>query len=68
MPNNGVPGLNDSSVFNPFRNLLAFNKGYPTTLIVLCSLVKEVGTNTEDSRVNLKVGKQTPKPTSKRYK
>lgn len=34
-----------------------FNKGYPTTLIVSCSLVKEVGTNAEHSKANLKVGK-----------
>lgn len=32
-------------------------KGYPTTLIVSCSLVKEVGTNAEDSKANLKVEK-----------
>lgn len=52
MPNSGASGARDSSVFNPFGNLPALYNGYPTALVFLCSLVKDVSTNSGDRKAN----------------
>lgn len=52
MPNSGAAGPRDSSVFNPFSNPPALYNGYPTALVFLWFLVKEVSTNSGDRKAN----------------